>query len=169
MSQKIIRVVHTLSRAGNAVSGYLLFLMVFYVTADVFGRYFFTSPIRGTLEVSQIMLLLITFFSIAYTQSVKGHVRMEVIFDRWSPRVKQALDIIYALIGIAIFILILQYGFNSGLADWRNELTTDQLKIPIIFAKMLLVIGSFLMVVQLIADIFRHFPTIFGSESRKDV
>ena len=58
----------------------ILFVMAF-VGAEVFMRYALNSPIPGHLELSELMMPVIVFLALSYTQSTHGHVGMELVLD----------------------------------------------------------------------------------------
>ena len=66
--------------------GVCMFLIMMFVGAgDVIGRYVFNRPISGALEISQIAMLGVILFFLAYTQAKKGHITVEVVFNRYPP------------------------------------------------------------------------------------
>ena len=50
------------------ISSILLFVLVFLITLDVIGRYAFDSPIPGTFEVTEVLMVFIVFLAFAYTE-----------------------------------------------------------------------------------------------------
>jgi TRAP-type C4-dicarboxylate transport system permease small subunit len=53
--------------------------MMLLVAAEVFLRYFFNSPILGTTEIIEFMMVVLVFFGLAYTQTRKGHIGVDVV------------------------------------------------------------------------------------------
>ncbi len=76
MANLIERFVFPIIRLTNKVGLFILFMMMLLTVADVIGRYFFNFPIAGTFELTEVMLSLLVFFSIAYTQIHKGHIAL---------------------------------------------------------------------------------------------
>jgi hypothetical protein len=63
-----------LSRLLLFVSGLCCAVSMFLITADVVGRYFFNSPIPGTLEVTEFSLRIV--FGVLLSREIRGeHVR----------------------------------------------------------------------------------------------
>lgn len=150
------------SQGGRLVAAACLFALMFYVTADVICRTVFGAPLKGTLEVSQIMLLIIVFLAIADTQTRKGHVRIELFSDHLPPRAQAILGVLYCVAGIGLFSMMLVYGATVALADMRTGVTTDQLGIPLFPAKAVIPVGALLMIVELIANLLGHFRQAIG-------
>ncbi len=74
------------------------------------GRYVFNSPVLGVVEMSCFMLILVIFFTGAYTQVLKGHIRVGVVVDRLPQRTQAIID---------SFTYILSLGF-VGIALWQS-------------------------------------------------
>jgi TRAP-type C4-dicarboxylate transport system permease small subunit len=65
-----------------------------FVFAEVIMRYLFNSPIPGHLEGSELLLPIIVFAAISYTQARDGHVGMTLVIDALSPDVRRIVDIV---------------------------------------------------------------------------
>ena len=117
--------------------------MMFFLTADVILRYLFSRPIQGTYQLAEFMVIGVVFLSIAYVQSLRGHIKMEVATS-WLPKKAQIrFDIFGYLIGIALFSVI---AWNSGKIAWNawqiNDLSMGMVKFPLWPAKSLVPFGS---------------------------
>lgn len=152
-----------ISQGGRFVAAACLFALMFYITADVICRTVFGAPLKGTLEVSQIMLLVVVFFAIADTQAKTGHVRIELFSDHWPPRIQAILGILYCVIGLGLFSMMLVYGSTVALSDMHNGVTTDQLGIPLFLAKAVIPVGALLMILELITNLVGHFRQVIGT------
>jgi TRAP-type C4-dicarboxylate transport system permease small subunit len=58
----------------------ILFVMAF-VGAEVLMRYAFNSPIPGHLEGSELLMPILVFLALGYTQATNGHVGMDLVLD----------------------------------------------------------------------------------------
>ena len=85
------RVSQRLTYALCFIGMFLLLPMMLLTTADVFGRAIWARPIPGTVELSSYMLAVFVLLGIAYTQQVKGHVRVSILVARIPERAKALL------------------------------------------------------------------------------
>lgn len=88
------RINRYLNRIANIISAIVIFIMMFYITADVLGRDIFSRPIPGTYEVSEMLMVLVVFLGLAYTQAMGGHIRTEVLLRFFPPRGRLIVEII---------------------------------------------------------------------------
>lgn len=150
------KAVGSVTTAGLAVSAGILFLLMFYITADVCGRYFFRAPLKGSLEVSELMQLAIILLGTAYTHRKQGHVRIELFINRLSFRKQVVVGLVYSLIGIGFMALLIQDGMRRFIIDLHSGLTTDQLRAPIFPFRLLIPIGAAMLVLELLVDFSRQ-------------
>jgi TRAP-type C4-dicarboxylate transport system permease small subunit len=125
--------VHRLSRGIRFISQVALFLMMFFVSAGVIARYFLNNPIKGDLEIQELMMVLIVFLALPYCQLEKRHVYVEVLINHLKGRTKTILSSFAYFIGFIIIVLIVwQTGARAikGFMAFHNDVTLS-LWIPI--------------------------------------
>jgi TRAP-type C4-dicarboxylate transport system permease small subunit len=159
-----LRSIKAFSNSGIALSGASLFFLMFLISADVTYRFFSHSQIKGTLEISQVILVVIIFFSVAFTQSQKKHVNVDTLSCRLSPRKQTVLDILAYLVALGFFILLMKQSITNALDDFHSGLTTEVINLPIFPVKLIITVGALLMIMQLIADIFQSIKQLTTKE-----
>ena len=98
-------------------AGSVLFLMMFLIMCDVILRYIFNKAIIGAYEIVQYMMAILTSFAVVYCAYEKGHVSVEVVFDRLPKRVQLILAFIISLL---LFLLLMCF-------SWQNVLYIKEL------------------------------------------
>jgi TRAP-type C4-dicarboxylate transport system permease small subunit len=106
----------------------LLFLSIlvilfaaFFVGAEVVMRYWFDSPIPGHLELSELLVPLMVFFAISYTQSTHGHVGMDLLLDALSPGARRYAEMGTLLISIFICAVLAYFSGKNAIQLWRYD------------------------------------------------
>jgi len=89
-----------LEKAGAAVCGVAIFIMVGLTTVDVVLRYFFNAPLIGAYEVMEFLLVGVTFLSFAYVQRVKGHVGMDILLQKLGRKGNLILEVVGCLLAL---------------------------------------------------------------------
>jgi TRAP-type C4-dicarboxylate transport system permease small subunit len=87
----------------------LMFLML-SVCADVILRYFFNRPQAWIAEISEYLLLYVTFLGAAWVLKNEGHVTVDILIARVSPRTRAVFGIISSVIGAFVFLVVFWFG-----------------------------------------------------------
>ena len=116
--------------------------------ADVMLRGFFNKPIPGTFELSQYILAIFILLGAAYTQQVKGHVGVDFVTSRLSPRLRVCCEILTTLLSLFIIAIVV----------------SDQLRIPQYPFRVLVAVGGFLLWLELLIDLFGAFGKLRRNE-----
>jgi TRAP-type C4-dicarboxylate transport system permease small subunit len=77
--------------------------LVALVTLDVILRYVFDSPLQWARDVSGLLLLMSISAALPHAWDRSYHIRMEVVYDRFSPERRRSLDVLSAVAGIVFF------------------------------------------------------------------
>jgi len=129
--------------------------------ADVMLRGFFNKPIPGTFELSQYILAIFILLGAAYTQQVKGHVGVDFVTSRLSPRLRACCEILTTLLSLFIIAIVVWQGWVEGIAE---KAVSDQLRIPQYPFRVLVAVGGFLLWLELLIDLFGSFGKLRRNE-----
>ena len=134
--------------------------------ADVVGTKFLGWPVPGTLEVTESTMVLIVFGALAYTQRLRGHIRVEIFYTERGPRVKAFMDLVTHAVAIAYFGLIAWQGANEAIYSLQiGEATMGTIRFPLFPARALLVAGTLLLLLQLLIDLAADFGRMLRGEA----
>jgi len=106
------RVVKRITEVMVVISALMLAVMMLISTADVIGRYLFLCPIDGAWEMVSMAFVICGAMAIGYTQLVKGHIQINLVSDRLTPRGRAGLFI------FSYFICLM----GSALVTWQGWL-----------------------------------------------
>ena len=77
----------------------LLFAMMLVTVVDVIGRYFFSQPLAGAYELTEIMLALSVFIGLPLICLREEHVALTLLIDRLPGRARAVHAGVVAVIG----------------------------------------------------------------------
>ncbi|MBI5968407.1 MAG: TRAP transporter small permease [Deltaproteobacteria bacterium] len=151
---------------NNVAGGIILTAMMLLVTADVLARYLFNSPIHGTTELTEFMMIGLFYFTLAYTQALKAHIRVDMLISLFSPRARLICEEITYLLGFALFALITWQTMEAAVQAWKIwETTFGLILFPLFPAKVLIPIGCFIVCLRLILDFLNGLRSLLKDES----
>ncbi|WP_158232049.1 TRAP transporter small permease [Sporosarcina sp. P16b] len=138
-----------------AILGRVVIIIIsLLIIVDIVSLKFFSNQFSWILEVSEYLLVFLTFLGVAWLLREDGHIKLDLLLNRLSEKNRTRMEIVNSCIGAIISLIITVYGF---LATWnlymRDIKTETILEIP---RSMLIVIipVSFLFVfVQFIRNI----------------
>lgn len=84
---------------------FAIILMMLLTVISAIGRYFFKYPIPGSVEVTCLLMVCMTFLLTSYTMAQRGHISITIITDMLSPRWKEILNIFAGIIMLVLSIL----------------------------------------------------------------
>jgi len=142
------------------VSTGLLFVMLLLGTADVLGRYLFNHPITGTQQVFEILLPGIVLLGWAYAQRTKSHVAVDIVYDRFPPRVKPIVALFITFLAMVISALIVWQGLLECMFNFQMGRMIRIIDVPVYIPQLLVPIGAFSLFLVLIIDFWTHIKEI---------
>ena len=110
----------------------------------------FNLDFLGIFQLSELVLSASVFFAFAYTWSVDGHVRVELCIDHLKGGLRTFSELISCLFGIILFTSITIANINMAIDSFLNNETTQVGGFYIYPVYIAIIIGSFLMIIQLI-------------------
>ena len=103
------------------IAGALNLLMLINVFYDAIMRYFFNTGSIAMQEMEWHLFAMVFLFGIAYGLKEDGHVRVDVLYDRFSPRNKALVNIA----GTVLFLLPLSILIIEGSVWYVQEAYTS--------------------------------------------
>lgn len=142
---------------GRAAA-WVTLLLVLLVTFNVASRYLFSWGTVWLQEAEWHLLAVIALFGITYTLRHGEHVRVDMLYERMTPRGKHLVDCVSALVLIAVALLAIRFSLNYVGQSWRiGEMSPDPGGIPARYAlKALIPAGFAVLIVQASALALRH-------------
>lgn len=160
------RLVRSLKRVGtamNAISGVVVFFMMFLTVTDVVMR-FFGKPILGSYELVSLLGAAVIGFAIPKTSLDRGHVYVDFLSVKWSEATQKTAFIITRIPSIAFFIALTAFLVLKGRSLYRVAEVTSILQIPRYLLVYLLAFCCLVECFVLIADIVRTFDDDGGQQ-----
>jgi TRAP-type C4-dicarboxylate transport system permease small subunit len=144
------------NQAMVLIAGIALAAMILLTIADIGSRLFW-APIKGTVELIGFFGAVAAAFTLGFTQMHNGHTAVDILVQRFSPRVRRALQGLNAAVGAAFFSVAGWQLVRWGTTLWRTGELTETLRIayhPVVYT---IALGCFLMSLVLLADVLRAF------------
>jgi TRAP-type mannitol/chloroaromatic compound transport system permease small subunit len=148
----------------NQWVGYLLSFLVLPLTLitviEVILRYGFSRPTIWAWDVNVMLMGALSVLSGGYVFLKEGHVVMDLVVSRLSPRVRAVISLVTSLLFFfGIGILVWQGGLEARDSLIIRERVNSVWGPPLYPLKILFPIGAFLLLLQGVATFIRDFHT----------
>ena len=127
-------------------------IMVLILTTNVIGRYIFRHPLIGTVEIEELMLVVLVFFGIAYAQLKKRHVSIPFIVDRLPVYLRNIINNVAIFISLLVFVLITWRSIILAKLYWENRVSSLYLEIPLAPFVLIITLGCIIMSLIIFLD-----------------
>jgi TRAP-type mannitol/chloroaromatic compound transport system permease small subunit len=156
--QKVLLTIDKISTFIGQTFSWLIVSLTFMITWEVVSRYAFDNPHPWAFDVMIMMYGALFMMAGAYTLSKNGHVRGDVLYGFFSPRVQASLDLLlYFLFFIPGVFALAWAGYNFAGDSWAiNEHSNVTADGPPVypFKTVLPLAGAFLLL-QGVVEIIR--------------
>lgn len=106
-----------------------LIFEVCVILFDVIGRAF-GHPLFGSQDIVTMTMAIIVFGGMAICDRSGGHIAVDLLENKFPPRLNRAVDILAALCGAVIFIGIAYAVYESAKLSQMLNLSTNLLRLP---------------------------------------
>ena len=108
---------------------FLVIMMLLTVT-DVLLRALFNTPVKGSLELTEYIMVLTGFLGIAWCAVNRAHVRVDLVVGRLRPRAQAIIDAFTLLLGMTVVPLVAWQGFARIGRAYAEKTVSEALDIP---------------------------------------
>jgi len=112
---------------GSVVIAAVMFLTV----ADVFGRRFLNKPVTGGYEISEMLLVIVIFSTIAYCQLLRGHIAIDLLVSRLRQKTQAVLNSLVYIIFLVTFGILSWQLYIYAIEVMGKNWVTGTILLPI--------------------------------------
>ena len=158
-----IRTVDATNIVVGKFSQYLVFGMMGVLLYESISRTLFNQPHIWVVEVAQFTMAAYYLLGGGYSMILDGHVRMDLLYGRWSPRTRAVMDSITGVV-LLFYLFILLYGAISSIeyALRYGQVNYSSWGPPLAPIKIIMAIGILLMLLQSIAIFLKDLTVAIG-------
>jgi len=160
-----VRSVDATNKVVGTLTMYLVFVMIGLLLFEPISRTIFDKPLIWSMEMSQFTMAAYWLLGGGYSMILKGHVRMDLLYGRWSEKKKGRVDSVTTLFLIFYIVFLLVGAYSSieyaVMYGQRNRTAWAPYMAPI---KIIMGIGVLLMLLQAIATFFKDLAKARGEK-----
>lgn len=156
--QKLLLTIDKVSTFIGKTFSWLIVSLTFLVTYEVFSRYVLNDPHAWAFDAMIMMYGALFMMSGAYTLSKNGHVRGDVLYGFFPPRIQASIDLVlYIVFFLPGTVALCWAGFNYARDSWaiweHSNITAEGP--PIYPFKTIIPVAGFFLLIQGLVEIIR--------------
>jgi len=157
-----VRYVEAVNRVVGRFAMYMIFAMMALLLYSSISKTFFAPPL-WTLEMAQFSMAAYYLLGGAYSMQLDAHVRMDLVYGRWSSKGKGFADSITSFC-LIFYLSLLLFGSLSSTqyALYYGEHRFSAWAPPMAPIKNVMAFGIVLMILQAVATFFRDLARARG-------
>jgi TRAP-type C4-dicarboxylate transport system permease small subunit len=154
------RVFHRLNMVLFYTAAVFLGALVFMVGADIVLRGLFNSPLGWVKEISEYIILALPFLLASWIMETEGHIKMDLLIDKLSPRAQSGVNAITYTVGAIVLLVLSSFSLRVTLEFYRtHHFTATLLKLPKCIFTAIIFLGFAMLFIQLIRKIIGFIDT----------
>ena len=147
----------------------VLLLLMFLTVADVVGRYLVGiipgfGPVPGSFELTEFMLAVIVLTAIGHTQMKRGHISIDILVSRFSPRVQAILDTVTDFVTLAMFALVTWRTIKYAQLLYESNDVSGVLRLPVYPFLFVASIGTFMFCLAMLSSLLQSLKKAVKNE-----
>ncbi|RLJ51978.1 TRAP-type C4-dicarboxylate transport system permease small subunit [Litoreibacter meonggei] len=115
----------------GVAAGLLLFCLILVTCVDVVGRYFFSAPLSGAFEVTEIMLAALVFTALPLTTERREHIEVDLLNVGLSDKFQKLLSAFAGLFSAALLATLAWRLASHAASSFEDGAVTNALSIPL--------------------------------------
>jgi TRAP-type mannitol/chloroaromatic compound transport system permease small subunit len=149
----------------------LIFPMILIMVGEVIARYLFNRPTIWVHELSGMLYSVYFLLGGVYALRWNAHVRVEIIYDRFSPRTKAIVDLAVWLFFYLFCVTLLVKGFAFGWSAMIIMEHSNSIWGPSVWpVKLFIPVAAFLLLLQGLTKTIKDiFTVITGRDPFSDI
>lgn len=146
------------TRAAGKLAAFLLLALIALVGWNVVGRYLVGGGSVALQELEWHLLAPVAILGITLLVLEKGHVRVDMVYDRMPERAQVWLDLFSMIAGVVLALLFIKYSIGFVESSWSlREGSADPGGLPARYMlKAMIPAGFALFALQCLANAIRY-------------
>jgi TRAP-type C4-dicarboxylate transport system permease small subunit len=107
VQHRVTAAIDKIAHLFSVVAGLVLCGLMLLIVSDVSGRYFFNSPLPGTIGIAEILMCVAVFFGLAQTHLRGGNIQVEILTSRMRPAARRLTRVVSNMaVAVLTFFLV---------------------------------------------------------------
>lgn len=158
MLDGLLRALAAVEKVVSSIAAFFMFAIMIIVFSDVVMRYGFNRPFSWAYDLISLYLMAGVFFLIlSEAYASHAHVSVDILQQKFPPRMIRVTEIVTCLVGITVFSLIAWLGLQRAIESFHSsDVMAGGIPWPMWPSIGLVPLGSGLITLRLVLHLFGH-------------
>jgi TRAP-type transport system small permease protein len=115
---RIVRAIRRANAVLHHAAGATMLALLLWTVIDIVGRSVFGSPMRGTVELTELAVVVLVYLGLGHVEHRDAHISVDLLFVRLGTRGQLVMRVVASSISLAVVALL----------TWRLYLFAGQLQ-----------------------------------------
>jgi len=157
-----VKIIYGIAKALHYLGAVGLLVLMGLQVANMFGGYFFHSPVRGTTDLGSYMLLVITALALGWAALERRHIMVGLVMDLLPARFQLVVDTVVLTIVTAVAGYVSYLSILAGVT-WPPR-TSSVLDIPYGPFRIVFGVGFGILAICTLATLIENFRKLGGKK-----
>ncbi|MFA7438006.1 TRAP transporter small permease subunit [Castellaniella sp.] len=153
----LVRLIDQTNEVVGRLVSFVAVIFAALIIFDVIMRYVFHAPTRWGFDVTKQLYGFYFIMLGGYALRHKAHVRVDLLVEKMSPRVRRWVEILgYPIFFFPFVWVFLTKSYEFALRSWnQGELTYGSVQLPVYPLKIAMAVAALLLLLQGIAEFIK--------------
>jgi TRAP-type mannitol/chloroaromatic compound transport system permease small subunit len=124
--QSLIEKIERITTSLGKIFSWLIVPLILALCYEVFARYILKSPTIWAFDITYMLMATIFLMAAAYTLSANRHIRIDVLYGKFSSIKRAWVDLIgYAILFLPLISLLAYFAIGKVIESIRTSETSD--------------------------------------------
>ncbi len=158
--QVLSNYVTILNEWSGKLAAYMIYPATLILVYEVMARYLLNAPTIWAHGTSQRIFGIYFLLGAPYVMMQNGHIRMDIFYNKFSPRTRAIVDIITSPMLFATIFVLVYFGWDFAQASLKAlETCNTPFNAPLWIVKLWVPITGILLILQSASNLIRDILT----------
>lgn len=139
---RVDRALRRVNGVLHTAAGVTMVLLLLWTVGDIIGRTFFSRPFPGTVELTELAVVVLVYLGLARAENDDAHITVDLLFVRLGERARLVVRVVAGLVSAGVVALLTWRLFVFAGQLQAGGFTTGVLRIPLYPVALIGVIGA---------------------------
>jgi len=152
---RIVSILTKITKMFGMLAAFSILLIMIMVSADVFCRYVFNSPIIGAMEFSLMLMIAVIYLGLGYTEISDRHIVIDLFYKKLNLKYQHIISKINCIILLIISSILFWHSFADFLYSYEiNEILPGMASFPKYPSKLCMSLGVLIYIFVILSKLF---------------